>query len=188
MRPVLGEDLQAQDEGMTYPVAFTGSRDFLEAHPIKRAMERLVALHGDALFVHVGDARGADAIVRRFCSSMGVSFEKHDAHWSELGKRAGHERNGRVIAEALELFAFFAPGPPSPGTADCVGQAIDRGIPIRIWFANSRTWKTVGSRCQNPDCILHRYKHGHDGHGTWVVQENGNPMYAPRSMSGEVEL
>lgn len=172
---------------MTYPVAFSGSRDLLDPKQPIRALERLRDQHGDALSVHVGDARGLDSFVRQHCRARGIAHKEHVAHWKTLGKGAGHERNGRVIADAVALFAFFAPGPPSPGTTDAIGQAIAKGIPVYIWFANSRRWRTVGVRCQKPDCILAQYQHGHDEQGTWVTKE-GNVMYAPKSMRGEVVL
>lgn len=82
--------------------------------------------------VGVGDCpTGVDALVRELVPDAVVFV----ARWRELGRRAGPERNGRLVAWAAEaelrwLLAF--PGPRSTGTPDCVQQAEDAGVPVVV--------------------------------------------------------
>jgi len=130
---------------MTHQVAFSGSRGYNNRALVHRVLERLLAQHGDDLFVHVGDARGLDAMVRVWCQGTlpQRSFKVHIAHWRRLGPSAGHERNGRVVQHAAVLFAFFDSSGVTPGTADAVGQALERGIPIHLRFESRGAWQTI---------------------------------------------
>jgi hypothetical protein len=60
------------------------------------------------------------------------------ANWKKEGKAAGHNRNGKMIADADMLIALFAPGPRTPGTSDAVRQAKAKGIPVHIYHEG--TW------------------------------------------------
>jgi hypothetical protein len=128
-----------------HQVAFSGSREYQNRGLVLRVLERLLQQHGDDLFVHVGDARGLDAMVRVWCQGTlpQRSFKVHNAHWRRLGPVAGHERNGRVVQHAAVLFAFFDSSGITPGTADAVGQALDLGIQVHLRFERSGKWQTI---------------------------------------------
>lgn len=82
----------------------------------------------DRLLVVVGDCpTGVDAITREAVKTWGLHVEVHEAHWKRLGRAAGPERNGRMVAAgAIRLLAF----PGGNGTADCVRQARSKGITV----------------------------------------------------------
>lgn len=120
-------------------VAFSGSREFANRAAVRRCLQRLRVKYRD-LRVSVGDARGLDKLVREECGKAGVPFKVHYAKWEELGKRAGHERNGRVLIGAAVLFAFFDSSGPTPGTADCVAQARAASIPVFVYHDHLKAW------------------------------------------------
>lgn len=79
---------------------------------------------------NVGDCpTGVDAYVReRF---QGENIKVYIADWEALGRRAGPERNLRMLAGATVLVAF--PGPNSPGTWNAFQAAIRRGIETHVY-------------------------------------------------------
>ncbi len=112
---------------MTYRLAFTGGRDYYNFPLVEKIMSGALAKHPD-LYVHYGDALGLDRTVKWVSKGMGIPGEQFDAKWTELGKRAGPERNGRMIADVDALVVFSG----GPGTADCKMQAVKRGIPAHL--------------------------------------------------------
>lgn len=112
-------------------VCISGSRSFTERIVIDRMVEALIR---DKHWVLVGDARGADAMVRRRLEQIGATNKTvFEADWATEGRSAGHKRNARMIAEADTLVAFFAPGDRTPGTSSAVRMALAKGIPVRIY-------------------------------------------------------
>lgn len=71
-----------------------------------------------------GEARGADRLGERYAA------ERHPADWGRHGRGAGYVRNRRLI-EAADVAVFFWDG-ASRGTADAIGRAKARGIPVEI--------------------------------------------------------
>ena len=105
-------------------IIVTGSRVWSAERVIVRVLE-------DAMpdLVVEGGAAGADAIARAWCRANGIECKTFRANWSALGKRAGHERNGRMLAAypTASVRAFPLGG---PGTADCMRQA--RALGMRV--------------------------------------------------------
>lgn len=112
--------------------AFSGSRTFGLQAPVATALGRLVAIVPD-LEVSVGDAKGLDALVRRLCSDHRIPFRVHHADWEGLGKRAGHERNTRVLQGAVGLLAFYGDAGATPGTTNAILQATAMGLEVHIF-------------------------------------------------------
>ena len=127
---------------MSFTVAFSGSRGFDEPRIVAWTIRRLVNQHpsspaGAGLVIQVGDCpTGADPLVAKEATRWGIWPDVKVCYWPPEGatKRerwlAAHERNGRVVAGADRLIAFFAPGPLTPGTSDAVAQAQHLGIPV----------------------------------------------------------
>lgn len=89
-------------------------------------------------FVILGDCpTGVDAYV----DLKTIREKRHlfTADWDRLGKRAGPERNGRMVAEAVRqkeegntVVCFAFPTRTSKGTWDCLRQAARNGIQGRV--------------------------------------------------------
>lgn len=111
----------------------TGGRDYTDRNAIFWALDVLHA-HHPVTFMSLGDARGADAVALEWAKRNGIHGVVHRARWDMLGKSAGHERNGRMLATALARAAeagepvklLACPG--GHGTRDCVRQALAREI------------------------------------------------------------
>lgn len=84
----------------------------------------------DAFVVVTGCADGADAIARETAAEMGVPCVVERADWAGLGRRAGPERNARIVAGADACMAFW--DGRSPGTRDCIEQFVRAGKSVRI--------------------------------------------------------
>jgi hypothetical protein len=113
-------------------VIVTGTRDALSAED-EWAVERLVRRYVAAsAALAVGDCpTGVDALVRQLYPHASVLT----ADWQRFGKRAGPERNGRLVAwvadgESPIVLAF--PSPTSRGTWDCARQAAAAGVRVLV--------------------------------------------------------
>lgn len=111
-------------------IVVCGGRDFDDRAVVYSALDRLHAKQPITVLAE-GGARGADALANQWATERGVKVETFGAPWLEFGKRAGHERNARMVVWAKEhgargLVAF----PGGRGTADAVRQARARGIVV----------------------------------------------------------
>jgi Protein of unknown function (DUF2493). len=73
-----------------------------------------------------GGAHGADFYAREWARSNGVTSVTFSADWSR-GKKAGPERNARMLKEGKPDYWLAFPG--GPGTADMVRKLKAAGIP-----------------------------------------------------------
>jgi hypothetical protein len=95
-------------------------------HPQLEAwLDAWVSKHGVPDLVVLGCARGVDKQARDWAIKHGHTYVVEVADWERLGKAAGNERNGRMIAAVANGDgAFLAfPCPRSRGTWDCLRQA-----------------------------------------------------------------
>ena len=112
----------------------SGTREELSAEDRAMVLDVIAPYAARASAIGVGDCeRGVDVLVVGV--RWPVAVYSFGADWQALGKRAGPERNGRMVAWAAEvpgsvLLAF--PGPSSRGTWDCVRQARAAGLSIVI--------------------------------------------------------
>lgn len=126
----------------TSRILITGSRDWWDAAPIRRALiqaaedfpaEKHTLVHGGAA--------GADLIAAGLAVMLGWQTETHPANWAIFGKAAGHLRNQRMVDLGADAcLAFFMPcrrscKKPKPhdshGATDCAKRAKAAGIPVR---------------------------------------------------------
>lgn len=117
-------------------VLVCGARDF----PINALLSvielRLSQLDRGTVIIH-GDSRGADHFASIAATRLGLPVEFFPANWLTLGRRAGPERNRRMLDQKPVLvLAFHDDLPTSKGTRDCVIQAIARGIPVELGRSN----------------------------------------------------
>lgn len=110
-------------------VAISGSRTFTDSALVERVIARLLE-RGD--FIIIGDApSGVDKFVHDYFLAHPLNdWRRERADWKRWGGYAGHERNGRMIFDAEMLVAFFSIGEPTPGTFDCVRQALAKSITV----------------------------------------------------------
>lgn len=101
----------------------TGGRDYEDWQKVYRVLHNALKIHGDWLQVFVGDARGADQIVRKGCEELGIKTTVFNAQWDKHGNPAGPIRNQVMVDAAIHIapkgkvagVAF----PGGTGTAHC---------------------------------------------------------------------
>jgi predicted Rossmann fold nucleotide-binding protein DprA/Smf involved in DNA uptake len=114
-------------------VAIVGSRGFSYGALIDRVVERLVELHGSDLVIVSGHAVGADRLAEESAARHGVRTAVFHPDWQQFGRSAGFRRNALIVEHSDVVFAFFAPGPRSNGTADTVRKARLAGKRVFIY-------------------------------------------------------
>ena len=133
--------------------AFSGSREFRDRKMVIDVLRGLLRRHGPRMRVRVGDARrGLDQLVIAESRRLGIVPWVEICYWPPKGApkhekwQAAHERNERVVigspvypGRANALWAFFAPGPRSPGTSDAVKIALAEGVPTKVYHSGRWT-------------------------------------------------
>lgn len=124
------EEQTKPDLNGKYKVLVTGSRDWEDWAAIEEQLRRVQSLAEHVVIIH-GDARGTDKMCQYKARQMGMEVLAVPAEWDRLGKRAGHVRNTQMLdLEPNEVVAFWLDR--SRGTADCIRQAREAGIPVTI--------------------------------------------------------
>lgn len=136
-------------------VTVTGSLAWLWPDPIRARLARLprgtIIVHGDA-------GRGADRFADIAADQLGFECERFPADWSPTDEtppwalrrrrngelydvRAGHLRNAAMLDAYPPrlVLAFQLDG--SGGTANCISEALRRGVPVEL----DRRWSTQQS-------------------------------------------
>lgn len=115
-----------------------GGRDYADAAKVdevlgtvlvRAAMAHLGVTDRPMRILH-GDAAGADTLAKEWAEANGVEavpFPVLLNEWRCYGKGAGPIRNARMVAQRPDLVVAF---PGGAGTADCVRQAREAGIPV----------------------------------------------------------
>jgi len=121
-------------------ILVTGTRTWTDRETIHTVLARAAGYLGgaydrNAVLLIEGECPhgGADIIARDVWWSQGRPVLGVPANWETLGKRAGPERNQRMVDMMPDLcVAFLQPG--SRGTVDCVARARAAGIPVKeVW-------------------------------------------------------
>lgn len=103
-----------------------GGRTFDDYALVKRKLDAIFQ-HQECVEIVSGGATGADALGEQYARERGWPVKRFPADW-DLGKRAGPLRNAQMVAYATHLVAF----PGGRGTADCIKQAQDAGLTVRV--------------------------------------------------------
>lgn len=114
-------------------VIFSGTRLDLTEADAERVRAVVLHYHGRANYLGVGCCpTGVDALVRQL---LGGDVRVFEADWTRLGKAAGPERNGRMVAWAsgaprplLVAFPDARDDQRKSGTGDCYRQAVAAGV------------------------------------------------------------
>lgn len=116
-------------------VSVSGSRDYTDYAYISTTLSQIVALlitQGTPITkIHVGDCRGVDSLVVRYCSEHDIPVQVFPANWS-LGPKAGPIRNKQLITGTNMLVAF--PKNNSKGTQSAINIATALHIPVQTFL------------------------------------------------------
>jgi len=108
-------------------IAVTGTRYGVEPATMdkfKKIVEDLATKHSCRF--QIGDATGVDTQVKDYLHGLTMPYSVYYADWAEHGVSAGPIRNKAMLEEADLLIAF----PGGNGTANCVNQAVAKGIEV----------------------------------------------------------
>lgn len=114
-------------------LACTGSRTWTDELDLRNHLLGFLEEH-DVECVRVGDAKGADAMVRAFCVKHKILHMIFEANWRRYGGSAGPIRNAAMMSEEPvpdHLIAFRMFG-TSRGTDNCLSIAHMMGIPVTV--------------------------------------------------------
>lgn len=120
-------------------IIVTGSRDWTDRETIDAWLTRMI--RPPLTRIAHGACRGVDTIAAEIAVEMGLEEVAYPARWAELGKRAGFERNERMVAaEASRAWRgiAFTTRKFTPGTKDCVGRMVAHGVPVLVVTPGSR--------------------------------------------------
>jgi hypothetical protein len=120
----------ARRESRPPRVLVTGSREWADPEPIRRALKRLPT---DTILIH-GMARGADRLAHEVAEELGLEIRPCPAEWEKYGKAAGIIRNRQMLAEDKpDLVLAFHPNlAEARGTKHMVEVARKAGVPVEI--------------------------------------------------------
>ena len=117
-------------------ILITGSRSWKDKQVIQNAILSALQefpIEDDVTVVH-GGAHGADTIAGEVAENWGIPVEVHEADWRSHGvfnAGAGKARNKKMVELGADLCLAFQKG--TSGTADCIEQARNAGIEVRVF-------------------------------------------------------
>lgn len=126
-------------------VLVCGGRDYDRAEIVYEALQRIHAIRPITVVIQ-GEARGADALGKRWAIDMGIRVDCYPADWNTFGKYAGHLRNRNMLTFGLPDLVLAFPG--GRGTNDMVMQALKESVAvIRVWESNGKpSYRSVKRR------------------------------------------
>lgn len=107
-------------------VLVCGSRNFKQRSFMEFALGK--HLRPGATVIH-GDCRGADKMAGEIATQLGLEVKAFPADWKR-GKRAGPERNQRMIDEGKPEIVIAFPVGESTGTKDLIERARRAGVKV----------------------------------------------------------
>lgn len=144
----------------TITLLVTGYRHWPHAHVVREQLERFLAYAESQQAIPcviVGDATGADQMVRDWCEAQLVDVMVFAADWETHGKSAGPKRNALMIDERPDFAVAFL-HPNSKGTLDCIRQCEAARIPTRVVHSDSVVTKVADcAECQRANYPVPHY-------------------------------
>ena len=110
-------------------LAVVGSRGWTNQVALFSVLDAWVGEHGRPACIVSGGAKGADTFASYYAAARHVSFREFPADWTR-GRRAGPERNERMLAEATHVIAFCCGD--TPGTRNSISIAERRKLPLVV--------------------------------------------------------
>lgn len=105
----------------------SGSRAITDVKAVEAVLRGYIASKD---LVHVGDARGVDAIAADFAHRYFNDVVVHKPDWDKYGKSAGPIRNQEMIDQSDVLIAIW--DGKSRGTKGTIDMALKRGIETHV--------------------------------------------------------
>jgi hypothetical protein len=121
---------------MTKKILVTGSREFTDVEVMREALIAEVP-EGERVIVIHGCARGADSIADKLATDSPIAtVVKVPADWDHVPRyEAGPLRNGHMLDLNPDVvLAFLQTGAKNAGTKNCIKQADERGIQVKVFF------------------------------------------------------
>jgi hypothetical protein len=105
-------------------VACTGGRHYSDVDKVFKILDKMLFVRKDFEIV-VGDATGADALVRKWCKFRNVPVEIFYADWTNYGAAAGPIRNKEMLKSGIDFLVAF---PGGKGTKNMVSICKKAGV------------------------------------------------------------
>lgn len=112
-----------------FRVIIAGSRSFNDYEYLKKYMDFLLQNKKEVV-VLCGEARGTDALGKRYALERGFSVQSFPADWRRFGRSAGVRRN-REMSENADACVVFWDG-LSRGSANMIAEAEQAGLALRV--------------------------------------------------------
>lgn len=109
-----------------------GGRDYANRDRVFEVLDAVAAKHPN-ITILTGAASGADAIAEEWAKSREHPYYGVPARWTTLGKKAGPERNARMLFYLPHGVCAF---PGGDGTANMCQQAEQAGV--RVWRVDDK--------------------------------------------------
>lgn len=107
-------------------IAIVGSRKYTNLRKVQAYVETLPK---DTIVIS-GGAVGVDRIAVKAAERLGLRVQIFYPEWDRFGKMAGLIRNGKIVAEADKIIAFW--DGRSSGTKDTLDKARKAGKPFEV--------------------------------------------------------
>ena len=98
-----------------------------ERATLTRALNAFHARRTITILIH-GAATGADALAREWASAQRIATIPFRADWKRRGRKAGPERNARMLTDGKPDAVLAFPG--GRGTQDMIRKAMRAGVPV----------------------------------------------------------
>lgn len=107
-------------------VLVCGGREYWDERTVFAVLDKLHKQRRITVVIS-GGALGADTVARNWCRRAGLMWMGFPADWKRFGRAAGLIRNSMMLHEGPDIVVAF---PGGAGTADLVGKAKARGLPV----------------------------------------------------------
>lgn len=118
-------------------IIIAGSRGFTDYALFNKLMTRMTLMMREVIVV-TGDAKGADALARRWAYESGHTYEVWRAEWEKHGKAAGILRNEEMIKDSGGKILIAWWDGRSSGTRDAITRARKHGLKVKIIYYKDR--------------------------------------------------
>lgn len=112
-----------------FRVIVAGSRTMEDYEFVKEHLDKVFSKHKPTSIV-CGEAKGADALGRKYAIEKHIKIDSFPADWTGKGKQAGYLRNEQMAQNADALIAFW--NGTSAGTKHMINTARNRNLQVRV--------------------------------------------------------